>query len=272
MIIGGKIFDFNKRTYIMGILNVTPDSFSDGNDFLTLDAALSCAERMIDEGADIIDVGGESTRPGHLKITEAEEINRVVHVIKAIKSTFKDVPVSIDTYKPSVLSAAIDAGADMANDIWGLKYDASYAALLAESGLPCCLMHNRENTVYGNLIEDIVSELRESLDIAFSHGIKKENIILDPGIGFGKTYDQNLLTMNKLHEIINALPYPFLLGVSRKSMIGLATGEAIPKNRLEGTIAANVIGILKGCAIIRVHDVKSNRLAAMTADKILRSR
>ncbi|MEA4815479.1 MAG: dihydropteroate synthase [Lachnospiraceae bacterium] len=271
MIIGKSDFDFKSRTYIMGILNVTPDSFSDGNRFNSLDTAMHHTEKMLSEGADIIDVGGESTKPGHVLISEEEEINRVIPIIKAIKSNFPGIPISVDTYKPAILLAAIDSGADMANDIWGLKYDRRYAEILAESGIPCCIMHNRNNTDYRNILEDIVSDINESLNIAFSCSIKKEKIILDPGIGFGKTYEQNLFVMNNLDKIIKEFPYPFLLGISRKSMIGYATDEPNPEKRLEGTIAANVLGISKGCGIIRVHDVKSNRLAAVMADKILKS-
>ncbi len=190
MRIGKKEFELGKRTYVMGILNVTPDSFSDGGKFTQLETALSHVEQMITEGADIIDVGGESTRPGHQQISIQEEIQRVVPVIRAIKEKFPEIPVSIDTYKSEVCEAAILAGADLINDIWGFKYDKNMAKLAAKYALPCCLMHNKNNTEYNDLISDCLQELGECIQIALSHGVKAENIILGPGIGFGKTYEQ----------------------------------------------------------------------------------
>ena len=187
MIIAGKEFDIENRTYIMGILNVTPDSFSDGGKFDNLDNALKHVEQMIEEGADIIDVGGESTRPGYTLLTDEEEISRVVPVIKAIKSRF-DIPVSIDTYKSGVATAALDAGADMVNDIWGLKYDRKIADVIAKTDSFCCLMHNRNNTDYNDFMTDMMNDLKETVEIAKAAGIKDDKIILDPGVGFGKTY------------------------------------------------------------------------------------
>ncbi len=271
MKIGKTEFEIGKRTYIMGILNVTPDSFSDGGSFNTLETALRQAKAMIDEGADIIDVGGESTRPGHEKISEEEEIKRVIPVIAALKSIFSKTPVSIDTYKPAVAEAAVKAGADLINDIWGFKQAEQMADLTAEYELPCCLMHNRNHTQYSDIIEEMANDLEESIEIALSHGVSKSKIILDPGIGFGKTYEQNLFVLNNLDKLKEKLPYPFLLGASRKSTVGKALGGLPTEQRLEGTLATTAIGIMKGCDFVRVHDVKENKRAALMSDKIRRS-
>lgn len=268
MIIGGKTFDTEHEMYIMGILNITPDSFSDGGKFNNLDDALRHAEEMISEGADIIDIGGESTRPGHTVITKEEEIERVVPVIEAVKKRF-DVPVSIDTYKPDVAEAAVKAGADLVNDIWGLKYDVKMAELIAKYDLPCCLMHNRKEAVYEDYMNDVVNDLKETVSIALKAGIKKENIMLDPGVGFGKTYEHNLIVMNHL-EMIKEIGYPVLLGTSRKSMIGL-TLNVPADERMVGTAVTTVIGAMKGCAFYRVHDCKENKQALMMARAILRA-
>ena len=222
MRIGGKEFDLKKNTYIMGILNVTPDSFSDGGRYDGLDRAIEHAKQMIQEGVDIIDVGGESTRPGHVQITEEEEIARVVPVIRKLKKEF-DIPVSIDTYKSAVAAAAIEAGADLVNDIWGLKYDSKMAGLIAKTGVACCLMHNRENTDYQNFLADFMDDMKECVKIAKDAGIADDRIILDPGVGFGKTYEMNLEIIDKL-EIMKELGYPVLLGTSRKSVIGSMVG------------------------------------------------
>ena len=203
MRIGGKEFDLKKNTYIMGILNVTPDSFSDGGRYDGLDRAIEHAKQMIQEGVDIIDVGGESTRPGHVQITEEEEIARVVPVIKKLKEEF-DIPVSIDTYKSAVAAAAIEAGADLVNDIWGLKYDPEMAGLIARTGVACCLMHNRDNTDYQNFLADFMRDMRECVELAKNAGIADDKIILDPGVGFGKTYEMNLEIIDKL-EIMKEL-------------------------------------------------------------------
>ena len=208
MRIGGKEFDLKKNTYIMGILNVTPDSFSDGGRYDGLDRAIEHAKQMIQEGADIIDVGGESTRPGHVQITEEEEIARVVPVIKKLKEEF-DIPVSIDTYKSAVAAAAIEAGADLVNDIWGLKYDPEMAGLIARTGVACCLMHNRDNTEYQEFLTDFMEDMRECVELAKNAGIADDKIILDPGVGFGKTYEMNLEIIDKL-EIMKELGYPEL--------------------------------------------------------------
>ena len=261
MIIGKKEFRIGKRPYIMGILNVTPDSFSDGGQFYRegdisdVDKALAAVRDMINNGADIIDVGGESTRPGHTQISVAEEIERTCFIIEAIKEHF-NVPVSLDTYKAKVAQAGIMAGADMINDIWGLKYDEAMAPLIAKTGVACCLMHNRDNTNYYDLMDDIKDDLNESLNIALAAGIAKDKIILDPGIGFGKTYEQNVKVMQHLEEL-RELGYPVLLGTSRKSMIGNMLDLPV-EEREEGTLATSVYGYMKGCSFFRVHDVKSN--------------
>jgi len=268
MKIGSKEFNIGKRTYIMGILNFTPDSFSDGGEFNNIDVAVKHVKEMIDNGANIIDVGGESTRPGYKIVSEEEEISRVVPIIKAIKENF-DIPVSIDTYKAKVAEQAIEAGANLINDIWGFKKDKDMAKVAAKYNVPCCLMHNRDNTEYKNLMEDILNDLKECINIAKDAGVKDENIILDPGIGFGKTYEQNLETMNNL-ERIRELGYPILLGTSRKSMIGLALNLPV-EERIEGTVATTVIGIMKdACDFVRVHDVLENSRAAKMTDIIVR--
>lgn len=267
MIIGGRNFDTDNHTYIMGILNVTPDSFSDGGRWNTLDSMLFHAEEMINDGADIIDIGGESTRPGYTLLSDEEEIARIYPAIKAVKQRF-DVPVSIDTYKGNVFKEAYGAGADMLNDIWGLRYDDILAAEAAKADIPCCLMHNRREAVYKDYLEDLKADLYESIGIARSAGIRDENIILDPGVGFAKTYEHNMTIMNHL-EIIKELGYPVLLGTSRKSMIGL-TLDLPSDERLEGTIATTVMGVMKGCAFVRVHDVKANKRAVMMTEAILK--
>ncbi|NRY61176.1 dihydropteroate synthase [Clostridium beijerinckii] len=268
MKIGSKEFNIGERTYIMGILNFTPDSFSDGGKFNDIDVAIKHVKEMIDNGADIIDVGGESTRPGYEIVSEEEEISRVVPIIKAIKENF-DISVSIDTYKAKVAEQAIKAGANLINDIWGFKKDKDMARVAAKYNVPCCLMHNRDNTEYKNLMEDILNDLKECINIAKNAGVKDENIILDPGIGFGKTYEQNLETMNNL-ERIKDLGYPILLGTSRKSMIGLALNLPV-EERIEGTVATTVIGIMKdACDFVRVHDVLENSRAAKMTDIIVR--
>lgn len=259
-------FDVKNHTYIMGILNVTPDSFSDGGKWNALDHAMKHVETMLADGADLIDVGGESTRPGHIPVGAQEEIERVLPVIEAIRSRF-DVPISVDTYKGSVADASLKAGADLINDVWGLKYDPEMAPVIARHNAPCCLMHNKENTEYNNFLVDMLSETQECVNIARKAGIKDENIILDPGVGFGKTYEMNLETMNHL-ELFQHLGFPVLLGTSRKSMIGLTLDLPVDQ-RVEGTLATSVIGVMKGCAFVRVHDVKENRRVIQMTEAIL---
>lgn len=268
MKIGNKEFEIGKRTYIMGILNFTPDSFSDGGKFNNIDIAIEHVRKMIEDGADIIDIGGESTRPNHTPVEEEEEVNRVVPIIKAIRENF-DIPISIDTYKAKVAEKAIEAGANLINDIWGFKMEKDIAKVAVKYNVPCCLMHNRDNTNYNNLMDEILEDLKESIKIAKEAGVKDEKIILDPGIGFGKTYEQNLETMNNLQRL-KELGYPILLGTSRKSMIGLTLDLPV-EERVEGTVATTVIGIMKdSCDFVRVHDVLENYRAAKMTDAIVR--
>ncbi len=265
MQIGSRWFDVAEKTYIMGILNLTPDSFSDGGRFNNRDAALRQAEKMIKEGADLIDIGGESTRPGYQKITEEEEINRTAPIIELIKERF-DIPVSIDTYKTEVALAALQAGADMVNDIWGLKYDSRLAKVIAESKAACCLMHNRDNMQYQNFMEDVKSDLKETVKIARDAGIAEDKIILDPGVGFAKTYEHNLEVICKLKEL-KELGFPVLLGTSRKSVIGITLDLPV-EERLEGTLVTTVFGVTAGCAFVRVHDVLQNKRAVQMAEAV----
>lgn len=262
MKIGNREFDVKNETYIMGILNVTPDSFSDGGKFNNLDAALRHAEEMVEEGADIVDIGGESTRPGHIVISEEEEIARVVPIIEAVKARF-DVPVSIDTYKGNVAEAALQAGADLVNDIWGFKFDKKTALMTAKYNAACCLMHNKDEAVYNDFLEDMVSEMAECVKIAREAGVADDKIMLDPGVGFGKTYEMNLAAINHV-DILHRLGFPILLGTSRKSVIG-NTLNLPADQRVEGTLATTVIGVMKNCAFVRVHDIKENkRIIQMT--------
>lgn len=266
MQIGGKVFDIGHRTYIMGILNVTPDSFSDGGRFQNMDAALRHAQEMIRNGADILDVGGESTRPGHVLVSEEEEIRRVVPVIRGLKEQL-DIPVSIDTYKSKVARAALDAGADLVNDIWGLKYDAHMACLIARYGAACCLMHNRKEAVYQDFLTDFLNDMRECVRIAKDAGIADDKIILDPGVGFGKDYEMNLAIIRELDRM-QEFGYPILLGTSRKSVIGITLGLPADQ-REEGTLATTVYGMTKGCSFVRVHDIKTNLRAVRMTEAIL---
>lgn len=265
MKIGNRQFETDRHTYIMGILNVTPDSFSDGGKFNQTDAALAHVEQMIEEGADIIDIGGESTRPGHVQITEEEEIQRTAPIIELIKSKF-DIPVSIDSYKAKVAQAAVDAGADLVNDIWGLKYDKDIAEVIAKSGTACCLMHNRDNHEYQNFMEDMKQDLRETIIMAKQAGIADDKIMLDPGVGFGKTYENNLEAIYKLEEL-DELGYPLLLGTSRKSVIGLTLDLPVTE-RVEGTLATTVLAVMKKCSFVRVHDVRENKRIIQMSEAI----
>lgn len=269
MKIGNKEIDFSERTYVMGILNVTPDSFSDGGKYNEVEAAVKRAKAMVEEGADIIDIGGESTRPGAEYVSEEEEIKRVVPIIKAIKKEL-DVIISIDTYKSKTAEEAILAGADIINDVWGFKKDKNIAKVASKYNVPCILTHNREEKPYKKLIHDVIYDLIDSINIALEAGVSREKIILDPGIGFAKTYEENLKVMDNLERIVE-IGYPVLLATSRKSMIGLAL-ELPATERIEGTVATTVMGIMKGCSIIRVHDVLENKRASVMTDKILRSK
>ena len=256
--------EFNGRTHIMGILNVTDDSFSDGGKYNNIDAALHRAEAMINEGADVIDVGGESTRPGYTEISEGEEISRVAPVIERIKNNF-DIPVSVDTYKSAVCRAAAESGADMINDIWGFKYDKKMAETAAEFHMSACLMHNRRESVYTDFVNDVIADLSESVKIAKAAGITE--IMTDPGVGFGKTYEQNIEIMRHIGEL-HKIGCPVLLGASKKSVIGITLGTDI-NNRAEGTIAASVWAAVHGCLFVRVHDVKENKRAIQMIERIM---
>lgn len=258
-----------RRTLIMGILNVTPDSFTDGGKYNDLSTAVERACQMVEEGADIIDIGGESTRPGYRGISEAEEISRVLPVIEALKSSSRfSAPLSIDTYKAATARAALDAGVEMVNDIWGLKADPQLAGVAASHGVPICLMHNRSSTVYRDLVPEVIRELQESIGLAKAAGIPGDRIIVDPGIGFGKDLEQNLAVMHRLSDF-RGLGYPLLLGTSRKSMIG-KTLELSPLERIEGTAATVAYGIAAGADLVRVHDVKEMRRVVLMTDAMVR--
>lgn len=268
MRIGNKEFDLTGNTYIMGILNVTPDSFSDGGNFHQVEEALSHAGKMIEEGVHIIDIGGESTKPGYVQISEEEEIERIVPVIRAIKGRY-DIPISVDTYKAKVARAALEAGADMINDIWGLKYDAKMAEVIKEYDVPVCMMHNRNNKEYDVFFEELKADLQESIEIARNAGIAEDKLILDPGVGFAKTYEMNLECINRLEEL-HTLGYPLLLGTSRKSVIGLTLNLPVTE-REEGTLVTTVMAVMKGCQFVRVHNVEANKRAIQMTQAILRA-
>lgn len=265
-----RIADLGRRTLVMGILNATPDSFSDGGRFAEHAAALAQAARMVSEGADIVDVGGESTRPGHAPVSAEEEANRVVPLVAELAKTCP-VPISIDTYKASTAAAALRAGATIVNDVWGLTRDDDLARVAADFGAPVIVMHNREAADPSiDTIADQLAFFRRSIDIALCAGVREEDVIVDPGIGFGKTFEQNLETMARLGELA-VLGRPILLGTSRKSMIGRIL-DVPPAERLFGTLATNVAGILAGVAIVRVHDVREHVEAARVTDAIVKSK
>ena len=262
------MLDYGKRTYIMGILNVTPDSFSDGGDFNSVEKALKHAKEMVAEGADMVDIGGESTRPGHTYVDSEEEIRRVVPVIKALREEIS-VPMSIDTYKSDVAEEALKLGVEMVNDVWGLRRDENMANVVAKYDAEVCIMHNQDGTEYDkDIMESIKDFLNESIKMALDAGVKKEKIVLDPGIGFGKTFEQNLEVLRRLGELRD-LGYPILLGTSRKSVIGNVL-HLEPKDRVEGTVATTVLGVRDGVDIVRVHDITENLRAAKMADAIYR--
>ncbi|MDD6340316.1 MAG: dihydropteroate synthase [Butyrivibrio sp.] len=265
MKIGNRTYT-NNHTYVMGILNVTPDSFSDGGKWNNPDMALKHTEQMLKDGADIIDVGGESTRPGYTMISDDEEIERVLPVIEAIKNNF-DIPVSLDTYKSKVAMAGIAAGVDLINDIWGLKYDSEMASVIADAKIPCCIMHNRKEPLYTSFVKDMISDIRDSIEIGLKAGITEDKIILDPGVGFAKTYEQNLIAIKQIDKICK-LGYPVLLGTSRKSVVGLTLD--LPKDeRVEGTLVTSVIAAQNRCMFVRVHDVKENVRAIKMTEAIM---
>lgn len=250
----GKYLPLGERTLVMGILNVTPDSFSDGGRYQDVGAAVAYAEAMVAAGADIIDVGAESTRPGYTPVSLQEEMDRLLPVLQELGSRIS-VPVSVDTYKPEVARAALEAGAHIINDQWGLKYDPELAGVAAAYGVPLILMHNQEGTAYRELMADILRSLQESIRVADFWGVPEAKIMVDPGIGFGKDTRQNLLVLKNLHRV-QELGRPVVLGTSRKSVIGNTLG--LPVNeRLEGTLATVIWGVLHGADIVRVHDVQA---------------
>jgi dihydropteroate synthase len=258
----GLSLELGRRTLIMGILNVTPDSFSDGGLYAKVEQAVERARQMEAEGADIIDIGGESTRPGHEPVSPEEEIRRVIPAIRAVREAVR-LPISVDTYRAETARLALEAGAHILNDIWGFKRDARMADVAAAYGCPVILMHNRERRDYRNLVPDVLEDLRASVVRAKAAGVAEENIWLDPGIGFAKDYEENLEIMGRLGDIVR-LGYPVLLGTSRKSFIR-RTLDVEPNDALEGTAATQTLGIVQGCQILRVHDVRQmRRVAAMT--------
>lgn len=262
------MFEYGKKTYIMGILNVTPDSFSDGGSYTSLERALNHAKEMIENGTDIIDLGGESTRPGHQIVDADEELKRVIPVVKELKKQL-DVKISVDTYKAIVADESLKLGVDMINDVWGLRKDPNMASVIAKYDAYVCIMHNQDGTDYDkDIMESIKEFLLESVKIAKEAGIDDKKIVLDPGIGFGKTLEQNIEVMERLDELKD-LGYPILLGTSRKSMIGKIL-DLEPEDRVEGTIATTVLGIKSGVDIVRVHDVLENIRAVKVADAICR--
>jgi dihydropteroate synthase len=282
--LGSTTLDLSARTHIMGILNVTPDSFSDGGRFVAagggavdVAGAVEAALRMAVEGADIIDVGGESTRPGSMRISADEEMARVIPVIEGIRDA-SPVPLSIDTYKASTAREAVRAGASMINDISGLACDPDMPGVAADTGAALVVMHMKgtpadmqDDPRYDDLVGEVAGFLRASSKRALAAGVAEDRILLDVGIGFGKTVEHNLTLIRRLSEFAD-IGFPLVLGVSRKAFIGGLTGGAGPSDRLEGTIAASVLGIVRGANVLRVHDVKAAKRAALVADAVLRAR
>jgi dihydropteroate synthase len=271
--IGPRTFAWGTRTFVMGILNVTPDSFSGdglvaGDRAATAAAAVAQARAMADDGADILDIGGESTRPGHEPVDEPEELARVVPVVVAVRAALPDMPLSIDTTKPAVAAAAIDAGANLVNDVWGVAPDDSLARLAATRGVPIVLMHNRAEARYDDLIPEIVADLEAAMERTLAAGVPRTEILIDPGFGFGKTADHNLELLANLAALA-VLGRPILLGTSRKSTLGRVL-DLPAAERVEATLATTVIGIAAGVDIVRVHDVRANVRAARMADAVLR--
>jgi len=263
----GRELKLGERTLVMGILNITPDSFSDGGRYNNLENAISQAERMVEEGVDIIDVGGESTRPNYAGVNAEEEWQRLEPVLKNLLKRVA-VPISIDTYKASVAAKALEAGAHIINDIWGLQKDPDMARVVGDYKVPVIVMHNQDGTTYHHLMGDIFNFLQKSIELAEAHGLSGDQIIVDPGIGFGKTTEQNLEVMARLAEL-KTLGHPVLLATSRKSMIGNTLNLTVDE-RLEGTLATSVLGVVSGVDIIRVHDVKANLRTIQMSDAIVR--
>ena len=271
--IGTRTFAWGSRTFVMGIVNVTPDSFSGDGLFVgeaaPIEAAVTQARAMVADGADILDVGGESTRPGHAPVDETEELRRVVPVITAIRDALPDMPISVDTTKPAVADAALDAGADLINDIWGVAPDNAQMRLAAQRRAPIVLMHNRAEPVYRDLIPEVLDDLRAATDRALAAGVVEDAIIVDPGFGFGKTPEHNLALLRNLAEF-GRLGRPVLLGTSRKSTLGRVL-DLSPEERLEATIATTALAAAAGVDIVRVHDVRPNARAARMVDAVWRA-
>lgn len=271
MIIRGRVFAWGTRTHVMGILNVTPDSFSGDGVLTTPDviaAAVERAMRMAEEGADLLDIGGESTRPGHQPVRAEQELARVVPVVAAVRAALPDLPLSIDTTKAEVAHAALDAGADLLNDVTGTALDTPLPAVAADRGVPLVLMHGRREAPYQDVVGEVVADLAAAVARAIATGCRPEVLIVDPGIGFGKTPAQSLALLHDLGRL-RALGHPVLLGTSRKSTIGRVLGLP-PEDRLEGTLATTALGVAAGVDMVRVHDVAANLRAARMADAIVR--
>lgn len=266
IIIGNRKFDIKHHTYVMGILNVTPDSFSDGGMYENVDKALKKAEEMMMDGASIIDVGGESTRPGFTPVSATEQIERVIPVIERIKKEL-DVAVSVDTYNAEVAKEAVINGCDMVNDIWAMQDSETMKKVVGDSGVACVLMHNRKVLDYTNFRADVMSDMAKYINDAKKAGIRDDRIIIDPGIGFGKTYEQNLSMINNFDDF-HDFGYPILIGTSRKSVIGLTLDLPVFE-RVEGTIATSVIAVMKGASFVRVHDVRENMRAIRMTEAII---
>ncbi|MEK4508078.1 dihydropteroate synthase [Paenibacillus sp. FSL K6-2524] len=264
---GDTVLTLGERTLVMGILNVTPDSFSDGGRYNDVDRAVAHALQMVADGADLIDIGGESTRPGHEPVGEQEELERVIPIVEALHREAPGIPISVDTYKSVVAREALKAGGHIINDIWGFKQDPDMAKVAAQYGCPVILMHNRHDRNYTNLIQDVANDLMQSVDIAKAAGILDENILLDPGIGFAKDYAENLKVMRELDELMK-LGYPLLLGTSRKRFIRTALDLPV-EDTLQGTAATVAFGIAQGCQIVRVHDVLEIKRTVKMCDAML---
>jgi dihydropteroate synthase len=269
--IGPRTFRWGERTFVMGILNVTPDSFS-GDGLLAapdaVAAAVAQAVEMAHEGADLLDIGGESTRPGHATVDEDEELQRTIPVVRAVRKALPTMPLTIDTTKAAVAVAALDGGADAINDIWGVAEDDALAAIAAARGVPLIVMHNRAEARYDHLVEDVIDDLRRALERAGRAGVPGANLIVDPGIGFGKTAEQNLEILRNLAKM-RSLERPILLGTSRKSTLGKVL-DLPTDQRVEATLATTALGIAAGADIVRVHDVLENVRAARMADAVIR--